>query len=168
LIAFQNKTGLPISSYFSAFKLKWLLDNVPEVAKAAKEERLMFGTVDTWLLYKLTGSHYTDVTNASRTFLMNIHTLEWDNELCKYVIFGLHALLLYCPSSHLYFKDTLLPSKLLKLCFSSFLSNFHSFFGIPMHVLPEIKASCDFYGNVTCAPLTGLPITGVSRYLIFT
>ncbi|KAI1286055.1 Glycerol kinase 3 [Halotydeus destructor] len=77
------KTGLPISTYFSAFKLKWLIDNVPEVRQAMEEKRLMFGTVDSWLLYKLTGQHVTDVTNACRTFLFDIDMLKWDKELCK-------------------------------------------------------------------------------------
>lgn len=79
----QHKTGLPLSTYFSAFKLKWLLDNVPAVKKARREKRLMFGTIDTWLLYKLTGQHLTDVTNASRTFLFDIDMLHWDEQLCK-------------------------------------------------------------------------------------
>lgn len=80
----KDKTGLPMSTYFSAFKLKWLIDNVEEVKVALKEKRLMFGTVDSWILYNLTGEHLTDVTNASRTFLMDIETLNWDPTLCKY------------------------------------------------------------------------------------
>lgn len=80
----KDKTGLPMSTYFSAFKLKWLIDNVPEVRRALDEKTLMFGTVDSWILYNLTGRHLTDVTNASRTFLMDIETLEWDSTLCKY------------------------------------------------------------------------------------
>lgn len=80
----KDKTGLPMSTYFSAFKLKWLIDNVQEVKLALKEKRLIFGTVDTWILWNLTGNHMTDVTNASRTFLMDIETLEWDKTLCKH------------------------------------------------------------------------------------
>lgn len=80
----KDKTGLPMSTYFSAFKLKWLIDNVQEVKMALKEQRLMFGTVDSWILWNLTGNHLTDVTNASRTFLMDIETLEWDKSLCKH------------------------------------------------------------------------------------
>jgi glycerol kinase len=79
----KDKTGLPMSTYFSAFKLKWLLDNVPEVRAALDEKRLLFGTVDSWILWNLTGRHLTDVTNASRTFLMDIETLRWDKSLCK-------------------------------------------------------------------------------------
>lgn len=79
----KDKTGLPMSTYFSAFKLKWLLNNVSEVKSALDEDRLMFGTVDSWILWNLTGQHLTDVTNASRTFLMNIETLQWDKSLCK-------------------------------------------------------------------------------------
>uniref|UniRef100_A0A7N6A4L2 glycerol kinase n=1 Tax=Anabas testudineus TaxID=64144 RepID=A0A7N6A4L2_ANATE len=84
-----HKTGLPISTYFSAVKLRWLLDNVDEVQQAVLSERAMFGTVDSWIIWCLTGGrnggvHCTDVSNASRTMLFNIHTLEWDPELCRY------------------------------------------------------------------------------------
>lgn len=79
----KDKTGLPMSTYFSAFKLKWLIDNVESVKLALKEDRLMFGTVDSWILWNLTGRHLTDVTNASRTFLMDIESLQWDKTLCK-------------------------------------------------------------------------------------
>ncbi|XP_043189068.1 glycerol kinase-like [Amphibalanus amphitrite] len=81
--------GLPITSYFSAVKLRWLLDNVPAVAEALSAGTLMFGTVDTWLVWNLTGGvngglHITDVTNASRTMLMNLETLQWDDYLCRF------------------------------------------------------------------------------------
>lgn len=79
----KDKTGLPMSTYFSAYKLKWLIDEVPVVREALKENRLRFGTVDSWILWNLTGNHLTDATNASRTFLMDIETLEWNRELCK-------------------------------------------------------------------------------------
>lgn len=79
----EEKTGLPMSTYFSAFKLKWLMDNVSEVKQALNENRLLFGTVDSWILWNLTGRHLTDVTNASRTFLMDIQTLQWDKSLCN-------------------------------------------------------------------------------------
>lgn len=79
----KDKTGLPMSTYFSAFKLKWLIDNVGEVRRALEEDRLLFGTVDSWILWNLTGRHQTDVTNASRTLLMDIQTLQWDKSLCK-------------------------------------------------------------------------------------
>lgn len=80
----KDKTGLPMSTYFSAFKLKWLIENVDQVKTALKENRLLFGTVDSWVLWNLTGQHLTDVTNASRTFLMDIESLNWDKTLCKY------------------------------------------------------------------------------------
>ncbi|CAN7982476.1 unnamed protein product [Ixodes hexagonus] len=85
----KKKCGLPLSTYFSAVKLVWLLENIPEVKQAVDEDRCMFGTVDTWLLYNLTGGtkggvHITDVTNASRTMLMDIETLEWDKYLCNF------------------------------------------------------------------------------------
>lgn len=79
----KDKTGLPMSTYFSAFKLKWLIDNIRPVQEALREDRLLFGTVDSWILWNLTGGlHMTDVTNASRTFLMDLETLDWDRTLC--------------------------------------------------------------------------------------
>ncbi|KAH3868573.1 hypothetical protein DPMN_031723 [Dreissena polymorpha] len=93
----RSLCGLPIATYFSAVKLRWLLDNVPAVSKAAQEGRCLFGTVDSWLLWNLTGGrnggcHITDVTNASRTMLMNIETLQWDDQLCKF--FGVEKTML--------------------------------------------------------------------------
>jgi len=85
----RSQCGLPLATYFSATKLSWLLENVEEVKAAAENETLMFGTVDTWLVWNLTGGissgcHVTDVTNASRTMLMNINTLKWDDSLLKF------------------------------------------------------------------------------------
>uniref|UniRef100_A0A8W4FE71 glycerol kinase n=1 Tax=Sus scrofa TaxID=9823 RepID=A0A8W4FE71_PIG len=82
----KSKTGLPLSTYFSAVKLRWLLDNVSQVQKAVREGRALFGTIDSWLIWSMTGGahggiHCTDVTNASRTMLFNIHSLQWDKEL---------------------------------------------------------------------------------------
>jgi glycerol kinase len=79
----QQKTGLLIDAYFSASKIRWILDHVPGARARADAGKLAFGTVDTWLLWKLTarGCHVTDVSNASRTMLFNIQTLEWDDEL---------------------------------------------------------------------------------------
>ena len=84
----RSKTGLIIDAYFSATKVRWILDNVPGARRKAEEGRLKFGTVDTWLIWKLTRGevHVTDVSNASRTMLFNIHTLDWDDELLK--LFG--------------------------------------------------------------------------------
>ena len=77
---FRAKTGLPLASYFSGLKLKWILDNVPGLRARAAAGEIAFGTVDSWLLWKLTGGqvHVTDVTNASRTQLMDLRTLDWD------------------------------------------------------------------------------------------
>jgi glycerol kinase len=82
---FQKKTGLVLDAYFSGSKVRWLLDNVAGARKQAEAGELVFGTVDTWLVYKLTGGrvHVTDVSNASRTLMFNIHTLEWDDELLE-------------------------------------------------------------------------------------
>ena len=81
----QEKTGLVIDAYFSATKLKWILDNVNGARHKAEKGDLCFGTVDSWLLFKLTNgkAHATDVTNASRTMLFNIHSLQWDEEMLK-------------------------------------------------------------------------------------
>lgn len=114
----KSKTGLPISTYFSALKLKWLIDNIPGIKAAIAEDRLMFGTVDSWLLFKLTGQHVTDVTNASRTLLMDIETLQWDQYLLD-------------------------------------------FFGIKRKILPQIKASSEYFGDIKSGSLKGFPITGV-------
>ncbi len=78
---FQKKTGLIIDGYFSGTKLRWLLDNVPDARARAERGELAFGTVDSWLIYKLAGVHLTDTSNASRTLMFNIHTLDWDDEL---------------------------------------------------------------------------------------
>jgi len=83
---FQRRTGLVVATYFSGPKIKWLLDNVPDLRAAAERGQALFGTMDTWLIWKLTGgprdgAHITDVTNASRTMLMNLETLDWDQEL---------------------------------------------------------------------------------------
>ena len=82
----REKTGLVPDAYFSASKIKWILDNVDGARQKAEDGRLMFGTVDTWLIYKLTGVHATDRTNASRTMLYNINECRWDEELCR--LFG--------------------------------------------------------------------------------
>ena len=78
---FQQKTGLVIDAYFSGTKLKWLLDNVAGARSRAERGELAFGTIDSWLIYKLCGAHVVDTSNASRTLLFNIHTLQWDDEL---------------------------------------------------------------------------------------
>ncbi len=77
----RGKTGLPLATYFSGLKLRWLLDNVPGAQARAEAGELMFGTIDTWLAWQLTGLHITDVTNASRTQLMDLETLAWDEEI---------------------------------------------------------------------------------------
>ncbi len=84
----RARTGLPPASYFSATKLRWILDHVEGARAAAQQGRAVFGTIDSWIVWNLTGGpsggrHVTDVTNASRTQLMNLHTLEWDDELLQ-------------------------------------------------------------------------------------
>ena len=82
---FRRKTGLVIDAYFSATKIKWILDNVPGARERAEKGELLFGTVETWLIWKLTKgkAHVTDYSNAARTMLFNINTLEWDDEILQ-------------------------------------------------------------------------------------
>ena len=83
---FRSKTGLPLATYFSGPKVKWIIDNIPGVLEAAERGEAIFGNIDTWLIWWLTGgprggAHVTDVTNASRTLLMNLEALDWDHEI---------------------------------------------------------------------------------------
>ncbi|UOE19880.1 glycerol kinase GlpK [Thermobifida halotolerans] len=78
---FRERCGLPLATYFSGPKLRWLLDRVPGLRQRAERGEVLFGTVDSWLVWNLTGRHVTDVTNASRTMLMNLRTLRWDPEI---------------------------------------------------------------------------------------
>ena len=100
----REKTGLVIDAYFSATKLKWILDNVPGARAAAHRGELAFGTVDTWLAWHLSGGavHATDVSNASRTMLFNVHTNRWDEELLKLLDIPPNILPVVHPSSHVY------------------------------------------------------------------
>lgn len=99
-----SKTGLVPDAYFSGSKIKWLLDNVPGARKRAEAGQLLFGTIDTWLIWKLTGGkvHVTDYTNASRTMLFNIHDLCWDKELLELLDIPESLLPEVKPSSHVY------------------------------------------------------------------
>ena len=118
---YRAKTGLPVSPYFSGTKLTWLLRNVPGLRALAEQGHAKFGTIDAWLLWKLSNGsvHATDVTNASRTLLMDIKTLEWDAEQC-------------------------------------------AAFGVPMQMLPEIRASSEVYcGGRRPRPLAGVRIAGI-------
>lgn len=85
----QKATGIPISPFFPASKFAWMVENVPGAKEQAARHELCFGTIDTWLVYCLTGNYKTDYSNASRTQLFNIHTLQWDTEICE--AFGLCA-----------------------------------------------------------------------------
>jgi glycerol kinase len=115
---FRAKTGLPLATYFSALKIRWMLDHVPDARRQAEAGEILFGTVDTFLLWKLTGLHATDCTNASRTQLMNLQTLDWDAELL-------------------------------------------SAFGIPRAILPEIRSSCEVYGEATLDAVKGVAVAGI-------
>lgn len=169
----QHKTGLPISTYFSAVKLRWLLDNVDEVRQAVLSGRALFGTVDSWIIWVraaphkvyylvysavsrrgnmspelscfpqcLTGGskggvHCTDVSNASRTMLFNIHTMDWDPELCRSATLpsarGWCNIWPTCRSSHVQFVTT--------CCGAAF-----RYFDVPMEILPKVRSSSEVYG----------------------
>ena len=100
----REKTGLVIDAYFSATKIRWILDNIPNGQKRAERGELLFGTVDTWLIWNLTGGkvHVTDYSNASRTMLFNIHTLQWDKELLAMLNIPEAVLPQVKPSSYIY------------------------------------------------------------------
>ncbi|MDQ3697346.1 MAG: glycerol kinase GlpK [Gemmatimonadota bacterium] len=108
---FRKKVGLPLATYFSGPKIKWILDNEKGAAARAKNGELLFGNIDTWLIWNLTGGpnggvHVTDVSNASRTMLMNLNTLDWDNDILK--IMGVPRAMLpqIRPSSEVYGSAT--------------------------------------------------------------
>jgi len=115
--AIRVKTGLPVAAYFSASKFRWLLDHVPDARRRAEAGELLAGTIDSWLIWKLTGGpqggvHVTDATNASRTLLMDLKTLEWDPWLLD--VFGVPRQVLPAirPSSEVYGTTTILPHDL--------------------------------------------------------
>ncbi|HWK25744.1 MAG TPA: glycerol kinase GlpK [Solirubrobacter sp.] len=119
---FQEKVGLPLATYFSGPKIRWILDNVDGAAERAEAGELLFGNMDTWLIWNLTGGtdgglHITDPTNASRTMLMDLKTLSWDDGI----------------------RDVM---------------------GIPLSMLPEIKASSEVYGEIKGGALAGIPLAG--------
>ncbi|MBQ4066943.1 MAG: glycerol kinase GlpK, partial [Clostridia bacterium] len=100
----RERTGLVPDAYFSGAKVRWMLDNVEGLRDRAERGELLFGTVDSWLIWKLTGgrSHMTDVSNASRTMLFNINTMEWDKELCDIMGVPMNMLPRVMPSSAIY------------------------------------------------------------------
>jgi glycerol kinase len=119
---FRAKVGLPLATYFSGPKVRWVLDNVDGARERAEAGDLMFGNIDTWCIWNLTGGtngglHITDVSNASRTMLMDLETLTWDEDIAATI-------------------------------------------GVPMSMLPEIRASSEVYGEVKNGGFTGVPIAG--------
>lgn len=104
---FQDRVGLPLATYFSGPKIRWILDNVEGVRAAAEQGKAIFGNIDTWVIWNLTGGvngglHITDVTNASRTMLMDLKTLTWDEEICKLMGIPIQMLPEIRPSSQIY------------------------------------------------------------------
>lgn len=104
---FRSKVGLPLATYFSGPKIKWILDTINGVRDAALKGRALFGNIDSWLIWNLTGGvdggkHVTDVTNASRTMLMNLQTLDWDEEICESMAIPMNVLPRICSSSEIY------------------------------------------------------------------
>ena len=107
---FRAKTGLPLATYFSGPKIKWILDNLPQARRQAEKGNLLFGNMDTWVVWNLTGAHITDVTNASRTQLMNLNTLDWDDEILRELGIPRQILPEIRSSSEVYGKaNSLLP-----------------------------------------------------------
>ncbi len=100
----RSKTGLLIDAYFSGTKIKWILDNVPGARERARQGKLRFGTVDSFLVWQLTGGqvHVTDVSNASRTMLFNIHTLQWDSDMLSLLDIPASMMPRVCSSSQVY------------------------------------------------------------------
>jgi len=103
----RARTGLPISTYFSASKVRWMLDRIPGLRRKAQRGQALFGNIDTWLIWNLTGGprggvHVTDVTNGSRTMLMNLQTLDWDQELLQLLDIPHEILPQIRPSSEIY------------------------------------------------------------------
>ena len=99
---FRALCGLPLATYFSGPKIRWLLDHVDGAAARAMRGEVLFGTMDTWLIWKLTGAHVTEVTNASRTMLMNLATLDWDDELLAAIGVPRAVLPRICASAEVY------------------------------------------------------------------
>ena len=104
---FRNRVGLPLATYFSGPKIRWILENVPEAESGAKKGEALFGNIDTWLIWQLTGGvdggvHVTDVSNASRTMLMNLETLTWDENICDILGIPQGMLPQIVPSSQIY------------------------------------------------------------------
>src|SRR5690606_11878635 len=106
----REKTGLVVDPYFSATKVKWVLDENPEIRRMAEQGEALFGTIDSWLIWNLTGgrAHVTDVSNASRTMMFNIHTLDWDDEILAMLDIPRAMLPEVKPSSAVYGETTLL------------------------------------------------------------
>ena len=98
----RGKTGLPLATYFSGPKLRWILDHNPGAQKKAETGELLFGTIDSWIIWNLTGLHVTDVTNASRTQLMNLKTLDWDGDILQRLNIPRAMLPRICSSSEVY------------------------------------------------------------------
>ena len=100
--SFRQRTGLPATTYFSGPKVRWLLDHIAGLRERAEDGEVLFGTMDSWLLWNLCGRHVTDVTNASRTLLMNLHTLDWDDDLLSKIGVPRAMLPEIRPSSEIY------------------------------------------------------------------
>jgi len=109
---FRARTGLVLDAYFSGTKVKWLLDHVPGARERASQGALCFGTIDSWLLFKLTGVHATDYSNASRTLLFNIHDRAWDPVLLKHLEVPAPMLPAVHPTSHVYGSTTALGGEI--------------------------------------------------------
>lgn len=123
----QEKTGLLIDPYFSASGAKWILDNVEGARQASEKGELLFGTIDSWLIWKLTGGkrHVTDYTNASRTLLMNIHSLKWDEELLDLFTIPQHMMPKLLPCDSIFGETTVEGLFRIPVCIAGVLGDSH-------------------------------------------
>lgn len=159
---FREKTGLPIAPYFSATKLLYLLDNVPNLRQDAENGEALFGTIDTWIIWRLTNGavHATDVSNASRTMFMDLKTLRWDEDILTELNIPRAMLPSICPSSHI-FGTVSAEAKLAELECEGDLSYFDKYTNVPISgVLGDQNAAlfgqaCFHAGDSKCTYGTG-------------
>lgn len=166
---FREKTGLPIASYFSASKLLYLLENVDGLRADAEQGNAFFGTIDSWIIWKLTGGavHATDVSNASRTNFMNLHSLQWDQEILTELNIPQQMLPSICPSSHLFGYVTTAASNLVDHSVSEKdVENFGLYHNVPIAgVLGDQNAA--LFGQACFQPGDSKCTYGTGAFMLF-
>ncbi len=160
---YRQKTGLEIDAYFSGPKIRWILDHVPGAWEKARQRQLLFGTVETWLIWKLTGGkvHVTDYSNASRTMLFNINTLQWDDEMQRQLLFGTVEtwLIWKLTGGKVHVTDYSNASRTMLFNINTLQwdDEILQEMGIPRSMLPQVKPSSCIYGEAL-AQYFGAPI----------